>query len=1205
MNKTFRSVWNDKKQAYVAAAEITRSGGKRASAVLQLAAPAMALLSLMGTAGAADLPTGAQLVGGNGSVTTSGNAMTIHQASSKMAIDWQSFSIGQGKTVEFVQPNASAVALNRVLGTDASVIQGALKANGQVFLVNPSGVLFAPTAQVDVGGIVASTLDIKPDDFMAGKATFERYGARGSVVNQGNLKAANGGYVALLGQQVSNQGVITATLGSAMLAAGDKVSLNFSGNRLVGVTIDRGTLDALVENKQAIYADGGKVHLTSQALDTVLNGVVNNTGIIEAKGMAPGQNGEIILFAHGGTVNVGGSLKAPGGFVETSGKEFAIQPAAAIEAGQWLIDPVNITIDSTLATSISSALGSGDVTIQTTGACSGVTCSGSAGAGDIVVNSAITKSTGTKTKLTLAADHDISVNATISGSAGSPLDIVLASRYNGGTLGGVYVGASLKSFGGDITIGGGDMNASGYAITHSSTPYGDNKSGIFIDQAIIDATSDGSGTADNTLPTATSGGNITMRGKGDLNTAHQFNEGVYFYIRKTIGVVTGGSGNIYIEGHGGQARSHFWDVAAIGVNWESDNTYIKANTGDITIKGYAGTVADQYGISSGNTFIGTNGYLGIQGDSYMIRGGAVNINVGGSGDINAPFMGVSGASYSLTKSGAGVLNFSADAQYWNNNRPSNTSASGTNGTFTDAANTVNLVNLTRTQALYAFSTVPTTLNSVTQSAATPTVTTTTTTPASTAVSYLFPTLSATCTYNGNPYSLSSLWSASDIFGSSYSSWVAGTDYTFQYSGGTVTGFTNAGTYSDITANILKTGYTVATSGNTSGTLTISPKSLTLSATKIYDGGLTLSGTQINIGGLIGSQTLTYSGATLNTRNVGTGNFISAMVLANGSNGGLASNYQLPTLNAQNAAATVTAKTLSVTGTTVVDKAYDGTTSATLSGGALQGVVNGDAVSLVQAGSFADKNAGAGKTVTANYSLSGSDSGNYTLTQPTSLSGNIARKSLTITGTTVADKTYDGTATANVATGAVQGVVAGDQASVTASGTFSDANTGVGKQVQVTYTVSDPNYSLANEWKQANITKAYGSGVEQAQTSVQSTTMQPQAAAPSAGPSLETGLRPQTADTRASTSSTQVTAASVSAALGTSENLMLVSAPRGQEANALVSLGEAKNLLTGTASGNTASVEVRVPSSRGSISEIVNGGLKLPDGVEQQLFVVQN
>ena len=660
-------------------------------------------------------PTGGTVTTGSASIAQSGSVTTINQSTHNASINWNSFSIAPSETVNFIQPSSSSITLNRVIGTTPSLIQGAMNANGQVFLLNPNGVLFANGSQINVGGLVASTLNITDQNFQAGNYVFEG-NSQNSIINMGTITASNGGYVSMIGKHVANEGTIIATMGNVQMASGEKITLNLNGNSLVKLTIDQGTFNALVENKGLIKADGGQVHLTTQALNSILDGMVNNTGIIEAQSIDD-LKGEVILFAHGGTANIGGTIDASGGFVETSGKEFNFISGSDIQAAQWLIDPVNIIIDAGLASAIGTALNTGDVTITTDGSNTPDTLSGqSAGSGDINVNSAITKNSGTKTKLTLAAERDISINAAISGSSGSPLDIVLASRYHGGTLGGVYVGANLKSYGGDITIGGGNINAGDFAIAHSSTPYGDNIAGVFIGQAIIDSTGDGSGSANNTLPTATTGGNITIRGKGDTNNAHQFNNGVYFYINKTIGVVTGGNGAIYIEGHGGKANAHFWDVGAVGVNWESSNTYIKANSGDVTIKGYAGTVADRYGISSGNTFIGTGGYLDIEGDSYMLRGGTLSLNVGGSGDIKAPLLG--SGTYTLAKTGAGVLNISSDAETWHNNKPSGTTDTLSVGTFTDTTNSVNLVNLTRSQALYAYSTVPTT-NTVTQSAATP------------------------------------------------------------------------------------------------------------------------------------------------------------------------------------------------------------------------------------------------------------------------------------------------------------------------------------------------------------------------------------------------------------------------------------------------------------------------------------------------------
>ena len=117
---------------------------------LGLRAVAVEAQSLPGGA----LPTGGNVAGGQASISQSGAAMRIDQASARAAIDWQSFNIGAQASVTFSQPSASAIALNRVLGASGSEILGRLSANGQVFLVNPNGILFGRGAQVDAGGLL-------------------------------------------------------------------------------------------------------------------------------------------------------------------------------------------------------------------------------------------------------------------------------------------------------------------------------------------------------------------------------------------------------------------------------------------------------------------------------------------------------------------------------------------------------------------------------------------------------------------------------------------------------------------------------------------------------------------------------------------------------------------------------------------------------------------------------------------------------------------------------------------------------------------------------------------------------------------------------------------------------------------------------------------------------------------------------------------
>jgi len=231
MNRIYRLIWNDKTRTFVAVSENTKSAGKKtasgtsaagASARFTLKALAISLMMSLG-ANVYAQPVGGVVTAGGASISSGAGSTTITQSTQNAAINWQSFSIAAGETVQFVQPNSSSVTLNRVLGSDPSSILGSLSANGKVFLVNPNGILFGKGAQVNVGGLVASTLNITDSDFMNGIYKFSGTG-NGTVLNQGAINA-DGGYVALLGANVSNEGVISARLGTIALAAGDAIKI--------------------------------------------------------------------------------------------------------------------------------------------------------------------------------------------------------------------------------------------------------------------------------------------------------------------------------------------------------------------------------------------------------------------------------------------------------------------------------------------------------------------------------------------------------------------------------------------------------------------------------------------------------------------------------------------------------------------------------------------------------------------------------------------------------------------------------------------------------------------------------------------------------------------------------------------------------------------------------------------------------------------
>jgi filamentous hemagglutinin family protein len=353
MNHVYRLIWNHVSSAWVAVAETGRSRGKAANGKgtsRKLKIMAAANLSLC-IAIAHATPVDGQVIAGTGSVSQSGSTTTILQSSQNLSLNWKSFNIAPQETVNFVQPSAAAIAVNRIFDTNGTQILGQLNADGQVYLINPNGVLFGQGAQVNVGALVASTLDLNDASLSSNTRAFSGNG-NGSVVNQGIINAAKGGYVALLGNSASNQGTITAPQGTVALGAGSAATLTFQNNSLVQMQVDQGVLNSLAENGGLIRADGGMVILNAGAKTELLASVVNNTGVIEAR-TVDNQEGTIILLAGmaAGKVNVGGTLDASapnggnGGFIETSGANVNVADGTTITAtapygkfGTWLLE---------------------------------------------------------------------------------------------------------------------------------------------------------------------------------------------------------------------------------------------------------------------------------------------------------------------------------------------------------------------------------------------------------------------------------------------------------------------------------------------------------------------------------------------------------------------------------------------------------------------------------------------------------------------------------------------------------------------------------------------------------------------------------------------------------------------------------------------------------------------------------------------------
>ncbi|SIT65700.1 filamentous hemagglutinin family N-terminal domain-containing protein [Ectothiorhodosinus mongolicus] len=329
MNKTFRLIWNAAAGCWNVASELVRSKGKTKARTIGTIAAGL----LTSGAALAELPTGGQIIAGSGSINQNGNTLTVTQDTQRMAANWNSFSIGQNNTVEFIQPSSSSVALNRVTGIEASILQGNMNANGHVILVNPNGIHITNTAQINVGGIIASTLDITTEDFMAGNYSFSGM-SPGQIINQGNIQTPDGGTVAFIAAKITNTGTIHTPRGNTLMGAGSQVTLDLGGP--LKLRVDQAAVDALIESGGAIRADGGYILIEARAAGDLKSTVINHTGILEAKTLGTDDQGRIALKGDS-AIEVSGTLttQAPqgtGGTITVEAEHIHLTDTASIDA---------------------------------------------------------------------------------------------------------------------------------------------------------------------------------------------------------------------------------------------------------------------------------------------------------------------------------------------------------------------------------------------------------------------------------------------------------------------------------------------------------------------------------------------------------------------------------------------------------------------------------------------------------------------------------------------------------------------------------------------------------------------------------------------------------------------------------------------------------------------------------------------------------
>ena len=877
------------------------------------------------------LPSGATLQAGNAKVNYHNSSLYIRQSTERAVIDWQSFNVGEGGAVHFIQPSQSAATLNRVTGVEASQILGQITAPGQVFITNGNGIYFGESSSVDVGSLAASTLAIGVEDFMAENLKFTSFGKDqdSSLINEGELRAKENGFIALLAPEVRNEGFIFAKKGTVALASGEMIELQTDPNhQLVGVRVEPAQWHALVENKKVIEADDGIVVLSAQAASSLFQGLVRNSGILQARGIKK-DGGRVILTAGiGGQVNHNGLIDSSsdigkGGLVTMEGEEIELAENSVID--------------------VKGKKGGGDVLI-------GGDWQGGANQELRVLDDPHALLQARE----ILMNEGSLINASASGNGDGGAVVLWSDIFDleSKTLvnGEIYANGGMR--GGD----GGSVETSGHfldindARVSTLAPFGQTGDWL-LDPGNIDITNTGTSSTDN-LPSFPVASTSSIHPSSIVNalasTSVTIQTGTGDYDLTVASAITSTANNsLTLEAGRNIVINANIDVGAGALAIEADN--------DITVGANLTTS------NSGNTAIvlnaGKNDASATSTGGDIIISGSPSISTGAGGRATFYTGSVSGSTGLTTLIGSGTGRF----RYNSDESSTNYSTSLSSGKFAIYREqpTVNLGTTSITYGDYKSGDS-------------------------------FPILSVTSgTENGDDVDSATY----SITGASYTTNSSGQYLNVKTPTTALEGNANANaktgsTYS-VSTNLHDLGYDVSGGG-----LQVNPKTVNLIATAVYDGNKFLDSSyddsdsstsyndpsnsnEVTISGLIGNESLRYSTAKTYNYHVASDvsrRFINSITLIDATDSiGITSNYQLPNFSRASGVneVTITAQplTLSLDGSTVTSKTYDGTTDRSSTFAPVwnfgSSLVEGDeSASISYANAiYSSADAGSGKTLT--------------------------------------------------------------------------------------------------------------------------------------------------------------------------------------------------------------------------------------------------
>jgi filamentous hemagglutinin family protein len=661
-----------------------------------------ALLGSTSAFAAGALPSGGQFIAGQGTIVSSAHGTVVGQSSTLGIVNWNTFSVGSGNSVIF--NNGNGATLNRVTGGQLSQIDGSLKATGSVYLINPQGIVIGPSGQVIANGsFLASTRDVDNNAFMSGQPFSASGTSNGSIINEGVITSRTGDAI-LVGSTVTNTGTISAPNGTVSLAAGNEITLQPAGSdpRIAisggtGSVTNSGNISAaqaelasaggnvyaLVENNGGtISATGtqtinGHVWLTAGGTTTITGTIlaanangsggavtvrgsnIQLSGTVNASATTAGQTGGAISIVAANSDTVTGTIKAAGGVgglggtIETSGHLLSIDGSTvnAGKGGNWLLDPYDLTVNSSAASSIDNSLNADtSVTLKTTASgTSGPGTANASGNGDIFVDSALGWNTSATLTLDAYRSIDILAPITIAGTGG-----VVLKTNDGGTNGSLSFGLSPAGFAGDIQFTG--TPHSGQSLTFNGTSYTLLYS--MSDVQAINNTLGGNYALANSLNASSTGSWIPIGtdGAGTIYNYPSGFSGVFDGLGNTIANLNINIPSTYFVGLFGYSTG---TVRNIGLTGGSVSGV--SNVGALVGKSSSGTISNSYAtdtISGGNAIgglVGSNSGGTITGSFATGAVAATGSEAGGlTGDNSSGAISNSFATGAVSASGSYV-----------------------------------------------------------------------------------------------------------------------------------------------------------------------------------------------------------------------------------------------------------------------------------------------------------------------------------------------------------------------------------------------------------------------------------------------------------------------------------------------------------------------------------------------------------------------